>query len=436
MKINSVKGYEIGKTATKSTTSFKAGFKPDDIVDYGKEIAKHSKPFANLLSKLKDGEVMNILTTAFGTAVVAPIFIAFNPISKKDKETKMYSALRQPISAVIAVAAQLGVVKTFNNYLDKAASTGVVEKMNLADQPQASYLKKLILMENPNISKKDLAAEIKRRQGEAMAEAIKRNTDVLAGKSTDEILTTELLSVKDVTKKKEELIKAFKEKIKAGTATMSLKEYKKTLTPDFVMAEKLKDIKAGIESVATKSAEKISFEIGKKATQDAFSVKLLEAITGTKSGEKLAEIFKKVSKARNVLSNNKTFMQEIERMAKESGDTELIKIVEKMVKEANEVGGEAAKKAFSEVLENSKKSETIAQYTKQTIAKAGDMLGSMKKYGGIVLSLLTLPLTCGILNWSYPRIVEKFFPNLAKAKSSKGSTPPPSVATEAKKVEV
>ena len=343
MKINSVNGYGIGKTAPKSTTSFKAGIKPDDIVDYGKEIAKHSKPFANLLSKLKDGEVMNILTTAFGTAVVAPIFIAFNPISKKDKETKMYSALRQPISAAIAVAAQLGVVKTFNNYLDKVASTGVVEKMNLADKPQASYLKKMILLENPNISKKDLAAEIKRRQGAAMAEAIKRNTEALAGKSTDEILTTELLSVKDVTKKKEELIKAFKEKIKAGTATMSLKEYKKTLTPDFVMAEKLKDIKAGVEAAAKKA------------------------------------------------------------------------------------GGN---------LDDALRSETIAQYTKQAIAKAGDMLGSMKKYGGIVLSLLTLPLTCGILNWSYPRIVEKFFPNLAKSKSSKGSTPPPSVATEAKKAEV
>ena len=176
-----------------------------------------------------------------------------------------------------------------------------------------------------------------------MAEAIKRNTEALAGKSTDEILTTELLSVKDVTKKKEELIKAFKEKIKAGTATMSLKEYKKTLTPDFVMAEKLKDIKAGVEAAAKKA------------------------------------------------------------------------------------GGN---------LDDALRSETIAQYTKQTIAKAGDMLGSMKKYGGIVLSLLTLPLTCGILNWSYPRIVEKFFPNLAKSKSSKGSTPPPSVATEAKKAEV
>ena len=38
--------------------------------------------------------------------------------------------------------------------------------------------------------------------------------------------------------------------------------------------------------------------------------------------------------------------------------------------------------------------------------------------GGIVISLLTLPFACGILNWSYPRIMEKIMPEVANKKKA------------------
>ena len=31
---------------------------------------------------------------------------------------------------------------------------------------------------------------------------------------------------------------------------------------------------------------------------------------------------------------------------------------------------------------------------------------------------MILPFTCGVLNWSYPRIMEKFFPELTEAKKA------------------
>ena len=38
------------------------------------------------------GEALNIIVTAVGTAIICPLFIAFNPLSKEDSKTKQYSA--------------------------------------------------------------------------------------------------------------------------------------------------------------------------------------------------------------------------------------------------------------------------------------------------------------------------------------------------------
>lgn len=272
--------------------------------------------FGKLLSKLKDGEYMNILVTAFGTAVVAPIFIAFNPLSKKDKETKMYSALRQPISAVIAVAAQMSVVKALNNALDKYASTGGVKGMDLRDKQKESYLKKLIKMENPDITKEELKEAIKKRQTATFEEAIKKATESFKDTPVDEILTKEnSISVKDYTEKIKEL------KAQNG-------------------GKLSKDLKGKVEDLI--------FADTKKAIQE---------------------------KAQALVDKGKC---------------------------AN--------------LDDAVRQETIKKFVNAKIAKAGDVLSSNKKYLGIVLSLLTLPVTCGILNWAYPRIVEKFFPDLANSK--------------------
>ena len=37
---------------------------------------------------------------------------------------------------------------------------------------------------------------------------------------------------------------------------------------------------------------------------------------------------------------------------------------------------------------------------------------------GLVVTLLTLPITCGILNWAYPRIMEKIMPDMAAKKKA------------------
>ncbi len=90
----------------------------------------------------KTGEIQTTIINAIGTALVAPIFIAFNPISKEDKETREYSAWRQPISAVLAVATQVGINIPLQSYIDKKASRGELgPDFDLSIKPAKSYVK-------------------------------------------------------------------------------------------------------------------------------------------------------------------------------------------------------------------------------------------------------------------------------------------------------
>ena len=87
------------------------------------------------------GEMGGILITALGTGLVAPIFIGYNPFvkppknatpeeKKENENTKLYTAMRQPISAVLAIIFQASVLKYIDKGLDsvvndpKAASKG------------------------------------------------------------------------------------------------------------------------------------------------------------------------------------------------------------------------------------------------------------------------------------------------------------------------
>lgn len=89
-----------------------------------------------------DGEVQSQLGNALFTTTLAPVVIAFNPVSKEDSNTKKYSALRQPISAIIAIAFGLGVTMPNNNFMEMIASKGYFESFDLRMKPNENYLKR------------------------------------------------------------------------------------------------------------------------------------------------------------------------------------------------------------------------------------------------------------------------------------------------------
>lgn len=101
--------------------------------EYGKRIIEeipNSKPLKKMkgMEWLK-GEIGGILITALGTGLVAPIFIGYNPFvkppknatpeeKKENENTKLYTAMRQPISAALAIIFQASVLKYIDKGLD------------------------------------------------------------------------------------------------------------------------------------------------------------------------------------------------------------------------------------------------------------------------------------------------------------------------------
>ena len=96
------------------------------------------------------GEVQNQLINACGTGLVAPLFIMYNPISDKDQDTKTYTAMRQPISAVLAVGTQAAIVVPFNAMIKRDADIGFLPiQYNRTLFPSDDFVEKLVKEENP-----------------------------------------------------------------------------------------------------------------------------------------------------------------------------------------------------------------------------------------------------------------------------------------------
>ncbi|MCM1339687.1 MAG: hypothetical protein NC191_08455 [Muribaculaceae bacterium] len=99
------------------------------------DVVRHSLKAEKTLARMKDlewlkGEIGGILITALGTGLVAPIFIGTNPFVKAPKgasadekqevkNTKWYTAMRQPISAALAIMFQVSALKPIDKFLDK-----------------------------------------------------------------------------------------------------------------------------------------------------------------------------------------------------------------------------------------------------------------------------------------------------------------------------
>lgn len=129
--------YQQNQTAQATQPQFKGG------LSYSERIAE-SLPHAKTIKAMKSlewlkGEIGGILITAFGTGLVAPIFIGFNPFvkapknatpeqKKENENTKLYTAMRQPISAALAIVFQASVQKYIDKGLDKVFNNPKISK--------------------------------------------------------------------------------------------------------------------------------------------------------------------------------------------------------------------------------------------------------------------------------------------------------------------
>ena len=136
-----------------------------------------------------------------------------------------------------------------------------------------------------------------------------------------------------------------------------------------------------------------------------------------KSGVSLEEAIEKMSSEITTLDKDIINLQDDAlKAAKEQEKTLKQAILSKLKKNTSIDQLKMHGSNFEEVLQSVK--------IKQLIEARGDIAGSVfksvKKWGGIGLALTTLPFSCGLLNWAYPRLMEKFMPEVANAKKAKG----------------
>ena len=135
VKLNS-KTPIVQNRANKVPTFTGAASMTEQITSY----LPHAKTIRHMENlKWLKGEIGGILITALGTGLVAPIFIGFNPFTRPPKDatpkqkedfdnTKKYTAMRQPISAVLAILFQASVQKYIDKGLDKVFNNKNIAK--------------------------------------------------------------------------------------------------------------------------------------------------------------------------------------------------------------------------------------------------------------------------------------------------------------------
>lgn len=428
MKVNSVNNNVYQKQSFNAPSFRGKGLDPRITEYLDKNSGKVSK-FLNFVGA-NQGEALNIIVTAVGTAIICPLFIAFNPFSKEDDKTKQYSAWRQPISAVIALATQLTITKWFNDWFANAACTRNKDgsprstRANLIACPPERELKIRIKREHPEYDKKQLATEVKKRQVDAEKAEISRMRKLMKDKPIE---YKELVCQDYINKAKENFFDGFKknnqEEIekKFGKKLDDIWSLKLNKHLEKMLEDKAKSLGKDTQSLLRETAEKL------------VETDVLSETVAKLSIRKLKEKNIKVSEAIDYCTDkDKLKIDNVIKLIKEQGFEEKFpsgydaeKIANSIVDKLNQMQvyeSEHQMKDFAstknigntyeEVLHNVK----IKKLVRSRLSDAKRVFKTQNTQLGLVVTLATLPFTCGFLNWAYPRIMEKIMPEMSAKK--------------------
>lgn len=462
----------------------------------------------------KSGENLNNAITALGTTFVAPFFIAFNPMSKEDTNSKKYTALRQPISACITLGSQLLVMSNYNKWLDRHAAYLGVEEMDLKAKPPVSVLKPRVkheyrqyfadcvakgveaepkktwinnrireiqdeafyktldeMRQNLDASKlemKDLVkvSSLQDKRKECFKEVlknkysyssaelepfasyddfVKKGKKLAKTKGLEHSSVIESIDEEAMRRASEDLQKCMdvEAKVKLQTS-LQKREMQKTFNAERLKINSKYNSEQGIESVEQLNKElnaakkkiyqdtlnklKVEYEkilpkqnildiintlIKKEQLESKEIVSLLDNLNNEKAKELKSELLKLTQ------SDKVTYTNKLKEFAKQYALTEdetvTKHVYEKLLR--NKAEGFEALKDHGTTLKKVMDRVKVKRYLVNRINKAEAKLKGWKDRSGMLVGLAILPLTCGLLNWAYPRIMEKCFPKLSAAKA-------------------
>lgn len=471
----SQKSAGLKPSARKNSPSFGASYsqKITEGLHHAKAI-KHMKS----LEWLK-GEIGGILITALGTGLVAPIFIGFNPFVKapknatpeqkeENKNTKLYTAMRQPISAVLAIIFQASVQKYIDKGLDfvfnnKNISKYAALKVDQQELNTKTYIqsnvKKAMKQEGKTkpswisaLFSKDAKAkrnayieELDRRvsktqkdQLEKVAQRFQETGKINIGERHLDFKTTSEL----VNKQIDEYIKDAKALQKTPEAIAKHLDRAEVLINN---ESHLKQIFSNIpkEQVTSKVQELLSKESNedvKKLLQEILdrpedlrysrvqrTLQRIDSIKDMCNGTFSRENYRTALLDRNkVLSdriveltaaritdpksaNEATIKNAIQKIARQCNFENIDGITSSVLRDTDTFDhnlGKITKKIYND----------IAKGYKKVVENNYKSWNQFTKIG--VGVFITLPITCTALNWVYPRFMDIFFPKLSGKKEA------------------
>ncbi len=410
------------------------------------------------------GEIMNIIINAMGTGLVAPVFIKYNFLSDADEDTRTYSAWRQPLSAVLAVATQVGMTAPFYKMYDNWANKGEFdEAMNKTLFQDDYWIKKQVKNEAAfkNATADTIKAEVARRKEQQMKALTEAFLDDAHGcrpvyqfadgtsKAMSDKTYKDLLSetINKLEKIDKYTLDGLEETIRLRTKRS--KYYRDNYSEARSILE---DLKANIENAGNRKdlnkyiAEKIS-EL-KANPNHAEMVSILKDIkqrakiasNNQNNSYTFADIQKALGdKVQNMIAHADKYKDvrtdvEVENMVKQTVEKDrkaLTELVEFYSKLKNEITETSSIKSIKQQLETKKAQlglanssldkDFVKEVANRLIERTKKHHGWYKQFTGIFVSLAMLPFTCTLLNWIYPRFMDIFFPNLSNKKHNNSS---------------
>lgn len=424
------------------------------------------------------GEIGGILITALGTGLVAPIFIGFNPFVKapknatpeqkeENKNTKLYTAMRQPISAALAIIFQASVLKYIDKGLDFIFNNPEISKytrLNLDQQEinTKTYIQSNVQKEMTAEGKKkpswfralfssdakkqrqeykdEFNTRVKHVQDEQVAEVARKfqldNTIHIGERHLDYQTTAEL-----VNKQIDEYIKDAKALRKTPEAIAKhldraqiLIDNEKCLRKIFENipeAEVTSRVQALLEQQDTPDAvKKLLQEILDRPEDLRFSraqrtLKRIDSIKEMCNGTFSRETYRSAMLDRNkVLADRIVELTAAKITTPQKADKNIIKqTIEKIAQLCNFKENSGITESVlrdtdtfdKDLIKVTKKIyHDIAKGYKKLVENNYKSWNQFTKIG--VGVFITLPITCTALNWVYPRFMDIFFPKLSGKK--------------------
>ena len=452
------------------------------------------KSLINFINRFKslEGEKGGIVITAVGTGFVAPIPIAFNPFVKANKDatpeekeevkrTKGYTAMRQPISAALAILLQTPILKYIDRVLDNWTNNPEYSK-NLwtlldrsalnsdtykKDQYKDCYLGRQIAKELKTKTLDELLEEasLEPIKNESKADTIKRlikhRSDVQVQDVASDLEKLGKIKIGERFIDNDDLAKVINEQIdnyakeiaqlkkdevkgipfylnRAKILTDNEQELKAILDPAKLPAdpEALKQYLEQTSETASKDVKMLLNEIINKcdAVRGSRCSRTLERIQTVKDvcgGEFSLDKYYEYMKSNNqklddVIDAFKELKFTEADIASGKVDENVIKETLKKLSQRCVLNTEDSK--LASMLADVGVFESDAESLGNRVYK--DVVKNFKKYVGdhfkgtnqitkiLIGVCITLPITCTALNWVYPRFMEIFFPGLAGTKKN------------------